>query len=453
MKKLLSFLLALVLAFGAPVPSFAAYAKLVPPPGWSQGLGAAGSTVGNTFQFASAATETTLLLGRIGAKAALTVAGQSVAIPVSLKLGAGAVAAAAEWSFGNPLIFAAGLLLPVAYNYYKDQQLEVTQGQWVKKEKTGGVEYQVVGELSWHSTAIVACNVFLSKTEPGQDRVMADSNANNDNCHGHWVSPAGWGPFYVNQDMRKRTLPETITNRPVLLPEFKSIVIFAPPSDATLRSMNEVKYPVEEPFVSPDPGTLSSPAAVPVSRPVWFPTGDPVKNPNPAPTTKPDTWSQPGVKVTASPTLGEPWRVDVVPETKTKEDATTNVEPDAPTPETVQEKESITCGLPGTPACKIDETGTKVDKGTAFDQAKTDIDTAKTDATSAIDSAATLTAPGWTFAFNLPTGCAPYATGLRGFIMNICPYQSTIHDLLSLVWVSATAFALIGMVGRTIRES
>lgn len=113
----------------------------------------------------------------------------------------------------------------------------------------------------------------------------------------------------------------------------------------------------------------------------------------------------------------------------------------------------ITCGLPGTPPCKIDETGTPTGVGTSFDGSKTDLETQKTATATAITGAASITAPAWTFSFALPTGCAPYATGLRGFIMNICPYQPIIHDLLSMVWAATTAFAMIGMVGRTIRSA
>lgn len=110
------------------------------------------------------------------------------------------------------------------------------------------------------------------------------------------------------------------------------------------------------------------------------------------------------------------------------------------------------CGLPGSPACKLDETGTPDGKN-AFDPAKTDIDNAKTSAETNIGNAAKIAAPSWSFSFQLPTGCAPYVTGIKGVVLNVCQYQSTIHGLLSAIWAAATIFAMIGMVGRTIRES
>lgn len=112
-----------------------------------------------------------------------------------------------------------------------------------------------------------------------------------------------------------------------------------------------------------------------------------------------------------------------------------------------------TCGLPGKPACKIDETGTAPNAGTTYDATKTAIDTAKSSAETNIGGAASIGAPSWSFAFQLPTGCAPYVTGIKGVVLNVCQYQSTIHGLLSVIWAAATAFAMIGMVGRTIRES
>lgn len=116
-------------------------------------------------------------------------------------------------------------------------------------------------------------------------------------------------------------------------------------------------------------------------------------------------------------------------------------------------EQSITCGLPGTPACKLDESGTVPNAGSTYDPTKTAIDTAKASADAAIGGAASIAAPSWSFSFQLPTGCAPYVTGIKGVVLNVCQYQPTIHGLLSLIWAAATAFAMIGMVGRTIREA
>ena len=113
----------------------------------------------------------------------------------------------------------------------------------------------------------------------------------------------------------------------------------------------------------------------------------------------------------------------------------------------------ITCGLPSTPACKIDEAGTPETVGKTFDQSKVDLDTNKEAQKTAIDGAQNIAVPRWTFTFQFPTGCAPYVTGLRGVILNVCAYQATIHDLMSMIWATVTVFAMISLVTRTIRES
>lgn len=114
---------------------------------------------------------------------------------------------------------------------------------------------------------------------------------------------------------------------------------------------------------------------------------------------------------------------------------------------------TIVCGLPSTPACKIDETGTAPNAGTTYDAPKAAIDVAKASTDTAIAGAAGIPAPAWSFVFQLPTGCAPYVTGIKGVVLNVCQYQPTMHALLSAIWAAATAFAMIGMVGRTIREA
>lgn len=70
-------------------------------------------------------------------------------------------------------------------------------------------------------------------------------------------------------------------------------------------------WPVEVPVPNPSPGVNPSP------QPMFVPTGRPVPNPEydpnaqPSPTNQP--FMQPGVRLTPSPTLNEPWRMAVEP--------------------------------------------------------------------------------------------------------------------------------------------
>lgn len=110
----------------------------------------------------------------------------------------------------------------------------------------------------------------------------------------------------------------------------------------------------------------------------------------------------------------------------------------------------ITCGLPWTPPCKIDETGTP----------QAPPDTSAQDADGVISGLRDcLIAPGaclpelpeLSWAFDLPSGCQPLA--LPAFSewlepIDVCQFQPMIHDLMSMVWAAAGLFAAAGMVFR-----
>lgn len=117
-------------------------------------------------------------------------------------------------------------------------------------------------------------------------------------------------------------------------------------------------------------------------------------------------------------------------------------------------KEQAACGAPGQPVCavKVDEKGTPEGVGTSFDAAKQKSDDSySAQAKTVTDATASTYKPTWDFSFSLPTGCTAFDTEIEGFKLDPCRYQSTIHDLMSLVWAAITVFTIIGMVGRTIR--
>lgn len=116
------------------------------------------------------------------------------------------------------------------------------------------------------------------------------------------------------------------------------------------------------------------------------------------------------------------------------------------------------CGAPGQPVCdvKINE-GDMPKEGTTFKDANEKLDdNAKATGDHITKIQNDESKPTWSFSFQLPTGCSPYqVASFKGtaFTMDPCAYQSTIHDLMSMVWAAATAFCLIGMVGRTLRST
>lgn len=110
------------------------------------------------------------------------------------------------------------------------------------------------------------------------------------------------------------------------------------------------------------------------------------------------------------------------------------------------------CGLPGNPPCKIDETGTPTDTVGPIKPGSDALDAAQADqiakGASAVDSTSKDTL--WKFSFAFPSNCAPLVAW-EGLTFDICRFQPVFHDLMSMVWYSATVFLIIGMFGRTIR--
>jgi len=118
--------------------------------------------------------------------------------------------------------------------------------------------------------------------------------------------------------------------------------------------------------------------------------------------------------------------------------------------EETEQKEITVCGLPGTPACKIDETGTPEAKE----------DTAEADAKKALKplddlianpQSALPTLPTINWAFTLPSGCAPIA--LPAFDpwlqeIDVCAFQPMFHDIMTFVWVLGGIFGAIGTFWR-----
>lgn len=102
----------------------------------------------------------------------------------------------------------------------------------------------------------------------------------------------------------------------------------------------------------------------------------------------------------------------------------------------------------------IDEAGMPSGAG-AYDGATAGVNANRDAAVAGVNSAAGTAGKNtsWSFVFAFPTGCseiplgafAPYLSGV-----NVCAYQDTIHDLMSLIWLAVTVFCCIGMVGRAV---
>lgn len=125
---------------------------------------------------------------------------------------------------------------------------------------------------------------------------------------------------------------------------------------------------------------------------------------------------------------------------------TTTTTPTAPSNPNSPVQEIITCGLPDTPPCKIDETGTpSPPEDDGENRFKSLIPNClKTDWKTCFPEL-----PEINWSFSLPSGCSPIPVpfGRFGFTeVNICPWQGMIHDIMSMLWAAAGLFGAIGIL-------
>lgn len=129
----------------------------------------------------------------------------------------------------------------------------------------------------------------------------------------------------------------------------------------------------------------------------------------------------------------------------TTETTTTEKQQENKLPETPFE---MPCGIAGKPPCgvKIDESGMPPIPPNPYSQAQDELDSVKSSTQTAIDAVTNdVVLPEWSWTFQLPTGCAPLPLEGYGLSLDICKFKPVIHDLMSLLWVAAGIFGLLGL--------
>ena len=125
--------------------------------------------------------------------------------------------------------------------------------------------------------------------------------------------------------------------------------------------------------------------------------------------------------------------------------AGSGTKPDGTTPKPGEGKEQANCGAPGQAKCSINEAGTP-DGKSAFDSANTGLDQNKDGWLAEISKVKDLAAPGWTWTFQLPTGCTALAVPAFNLTLDVCQFQPIIHDIMSMLWAIATVMGCALMV-------
>lgn len=132
-----------------------------------------------------------------------------------------------------------------------------------------------------------------------------------------------------------------------------------------------------------------------------------------------------------------------ITETTTGEEITSTtptLPPGTTNPNTPTTGEDLECGLPGTPPCKIDESGTPPPGDANFDAAEAEIESFKSGLYEALQAKLDEIVHEWTWTFALPTGCAALQFDTKvGPVVEIdmCQWQPMIHDIMSMLWAAA----------------
>lgn len=454
--KCLRLVLAFVgmLVFGPA--AFAGYAQVAVPPGIVGSPGGYGYAAANASEMYGAS---------VRVNAALSV-GREVTIPAVMRFAANAPLYAARSAFLNPYAIAATGVAWLATECiaYDGGQWQIVCGPELNTENypvssgyvsavwNGGGPFYDADSFCTYALSYYKSRGYPSATQTGCSQTSTafrlDFNTGSTNtfasvnfsssssCPSGWyVTPAGCvqnpPPVDINQaDFETRVSPKIDPAKiPDYFPEFKPI-------------------PLDNPILNPDQNGNPQPIVVP--------TGDPY----PVPNTNPQKYRQPIVTVVPSPTPSEPWRVDLQPghrEALNPSDLTTTTPNPAapPTP-----SEFITCGLPGTPACKINEEGTPDQAAVDVKNIPQALDEYKESEDEAIPQVSGTGDKGFLDGFKdfflLPplAACSPFQLPqFRGQAMgqiDPCEVVEGVRSVMGYIWALTALWLCIGMVRKVI---
>ncbi len=289
------------------------------------------------FGYAKAANEA-WASGTVRTTASLNVGGRTVTMPAAMRLAANAPRFAAGLLFASPhlrLGLAAVAWLGAAKIFW-DESLK----EWVQVND-GLVDppaiYYIYNETMSASTAEAACSRIRETLSSDEEYVRHEVVNSGTACRLYWKYKGypdrgyfyGTGISKINQPcpMGSETVDgkcKVSQNRPLTKEEFERELapeVWRPenpgnvPQDFPNIFPPGTPLPVETPVINPRYVPL--PETTPTPNPFFSPTGDPYPNPNfnPNAPISPENqpYIQPGTRIKPSPTLDEPWRVDVEP--------------------------------------------------------------------------------------------------------------------------------------------
>lgn len=285
--------------------AYAGYAQLSPPAGWSKGT--SGSSVYR------AAANDAVFKNTVRTTASMSVGGRAVTMPASMRFAANAPRVAAVFGFtpaGIAVIVAAGVG-SVLYNYYKSGGFELEDGKWVKKEVHAGTvkQFSFNGE-SWASSVEEAALQLNGVLIDGLK--MKFVSADGTYAKFDLLAPNDDKAGVVYRTAIERVLDIPAEDKRVATQkEFEDSIAALPLPDALPQAL-PIPLPVEKPILNPSADPEPKP------QPLRVPQGEP----QPVPNTSPEQYKTPVVDIVPSPTVDDPWRVDLQPKDVIKNDST-----------------------------------------------------------------------------------------------------------------------------------
>jgi hypothetical protein len=309
-------LLIVALAAACSGMAHAGYAQVSPPSGWS--------VVNNQFVYRAAANDVSFVNGvRGAASGVINVGGRAVTMPAAYRFAANAGQFVARAAFINPLWFVAAGVAYGAYSYFQSGGFEVVDGVW--NQKTGGIEC-LSGCFTYSSTdgRGTSTGELYSKQKVA-DAVLALTCTYSSVCglgaHVVWVNPDVFSITYSQYGSVYEYFRRSIVSKST--PPYNTVKYSPVPQEQFESTMGGLPFPNGFPQKWPTP--------LPVELPILNPSADPVPVPQPlrapqgepqlVPNSNPQQWKTPVVDLVPSPTVDNPWRVDVQPKDIVKTDA------------------------------------------------------------------------------------------------------------------------------------
>lgn len=414
------------------------------------------NTVGNMATYAGASG------AGIQGRANMPLAGTGKTVPVDVK------APISKANFGKALMVAGKIAWPIGVVLNAGDIFDLLSGYGlsdIKNTGTGitakenilndGYEYNTQS-TGWYYSAESSCRAFVKALGSGRIYIGIVNSPPWLYCRiAFTANPTNTSDWPISKRAITGSLQQLIEEQAII----DKIALDAGWPTSSARALAEaLRVPGVAPYVVTETPNIIGPFAVPgekttTSEPAKLIPGTTIVAPPGTATTDAGTRT-----TTSQSTTKITYNQNTATTTNTTT-STTNITNNV-TNQTINEGDTITeteekpdievCGLPGTPACKIDETGTPEAKQ----------DTSEADAKKAYKpledfvanpTSALPTFPTINWAFTLPSGCAPIA--LPAFEpwlqeIDVCSFQPMFHDLMSFVWVMGGIFGAIGTFWR-----